>query len=118
MTNKRRKAAQRLIVAYGILMEAAAQRRIVTYGEIAVAARIASQAVGKLCLEPLAGWCANHCYPDITYLVGYKKTGLPAEGRYDPAKLHSERERAFRFDWTAITPPSINGELPKPPTTG
>ena len=95
--------------AYLVLMGCAADRQMVTYEDLA---RRINRGGPNLLARPLdliTRWCQRHSVPPIASLVVEVATGLPAPGfaAVTRDEIPHEQERAWRFDWFGILPPTI-----------
>jgi hypothetical protein len=59
-------------------------------------------------LDRLAEWCLQEGLPPITSLAVAEDTGTPGRGYRLPLEdLAAQQNRARKFDWYAIVPPTL-----------
>ena len=98
----------RAVKTYLMLIGMATRRETTTYSHIASqTGNIASQAVGGLCLDPIAVYCRTNGFPSLTSIVVNKNTGEPGGSYVSVHSVYRDREAVYDFDWLDYAPPTI-----------
>jgi hypothetical protein len=96
---------QRSLQIWSLLICAARERKSYTYGQTGEILGMGGAGVMGQFLGPIMWYCEDQDYPPLTILVVNQGTGLPGEGLTTVYDVNLDRERVFRFDWFAETPP-------------
>ena len=101
-------APARALQTYLILIGCAANQQVITYARLAERAGLLTPTLLFTSLDRLAEWCRKEGLPPLTSLAVAEDTGAPGAGyRLPLADLAGQQNRARKFDWYAIVPPTI-----------
>jgi hypothetical protein len=101
-------APARALQTYLILIGCAANQQVITYGKLAERAGLLTPTFLFASLDRLAEWRLKEGLPPLTSLAVAEDTGAPGAGyRLPLADLAAQQNRARKFDWYAIVPPTI-----------
>ncbi|MCY3856951.1 MAG: hypothetical protein OXF78_11735 [Rhodospirillales bacterium] len=96
---------ERSLQIWTLLVCAAREPKCFTYGDVAGAIGMKGAGVMSSFLEPAMLYCESNGYPPLTVLVVNRDTELPGDGLSTSRDPTADRERVFRFDWFAGSPP-------------
>src|ERR1700730_11746651 len=101
-------APARALQVYLILIGCAANQQIISYRSLAERVGLLTPTWLFASLERLAEWCLKEGLPPLTSLAVAEDTGAPGPGyRLPLSDLVAQQNRARKYDWYAIIPPTI-----------
>jgi putative restriction endonuclease len=89
-----------------ILVGKAMSRQTLTYGQLADLIGFKGAGVFSQFLDPIMQFCVQSNLPPLTVIVVDQDKGTPRDGLTASVDRDSDREKVFRVDWYAITPPT------------
>ena len=106
--NQLSSAPARATQIYLVLIGCAANQQVIPYGRLAQRVGLLTPTWLFASLDRLAEWCLQEGLPPITSLAVAEATGTPDRGYRLPLEdLAAQQNRARKFDWYAIVPPTL-----------